>query len=228
MRLKSRAAHPPGGFRYTIAQTNWSISPWISFDAAVQQIIAHRRANPYQAQVNGWSLDPQTVADELDAFNAKVCQEMGWTQYIGPGDPPKSKPLSQLSQSFKSVVAGAKTIDEWDIEGGRLVPQELANSRAAICEPCSENGSAVLTDWFTGPAAELIQKKLEARNNLKIYTNSDPLLGTCKCCKCPLKLAVHIPIEIKLAKIRPEDKEEMKQKNPKCWVVVEEVALHAA
>ena len=84
MRLRDRAKHPPGGYRYTVAQTNWSISPWISFDAAVQQIIAHRRANPYQAQVNGWSLDPQTVADELDAFNAKA--DVGNDQWLIDAD----------------------------------------------------------------------------------------------------------------------------------------------
>ena len=225
MRLRERAKHPPGGYRYTVAQTNWSISPWISFDAAVQQIIAHRRANPYQAQVNGWSLDPQTVADELDAFNAKVCQEMGWNQYIGPGDPPKSKAPQSLLSLSAQVAAGAKAIAEWEIEGGTLVPQELAEQRGATCSSCPKNASGDLLSWFTVPAAELIKKQLEGRNNMKIHTNSDPLLGVCECCACPLKLMIHIPLEIKLSKLRSEDKAKMP---PHCWVVVEEAALHAA
>jgi len=104
MRLRDRSHFPPGGFRFQVPQTNWSISPWVSFDAAIAQIIAHRKANPYQSQVNDWSLDPAVVASELDAFNAAVCQQMGWMDFItegGPDPPPKPGPLSQLSQSVQ-------------------------------------------------------------------------------------------------------------------------------
>lgn len=87
MRLRNRAKYPPGGFRFRQSETNWTPTTWASFDDTVAQIIAHRNGNPWLIHKNGWSVDPQTVANELDQFNTKVCQEMNWTEYIVDGDP---------------------------------------------------------------------------------------------------------------------------------------------
>jgi len=86
MRLRDRNRFPPGGYRFRQAETNWSPTTWISFDATVAEIIAHRQGNAWLANRNGWSTDPAQVAAELDAFNTKVCQEMNWTDYITAGD----------------------------------------------------------------------------------------------------------------------------------------------
>jgi hypothetical protein len=223
MRLLSRAKFPPGGFRFLIPQLNWSISPWISFDAARDQIIAIRKANPYQTQVNGWSTDPETVGNELEDYNVKVCQEMGWTNFITAGNAlplPKTNPLLQLNQSAHRVVAGVETIREWEISGGNLVPQDLAEARAQTCSQCPKNGSGDLLSIFTEPAAALIKKQLEVRNNMKIQTRFDPVLGVCDACACPLKLKVHCPLEIINAKIRPQDRAAL---HPDCWILKEPI-----
>lgn len=209
-------------------ETRWSISPWISFDAAVAQIIKHRQGNPFLVQSKNWSLDPFVVADELDAFNAAVCQQMRWNDYITEGGPdtpiPKAmSPSSPLNRSARNAAVGVSTIAEWEIAGGHLVPQELAEKRAATCArrkdgKCPKNGSGDSISWFTVPAAELIRKQLESRNNMKIHTTLDPLLGVCEACSCPLKLKVHAPIDIILSKIRPEDKSQL---DPGCWILEE-------
>jgi len=222
MRLKDRNKFPPGGFRYYAPQTNFSIQPWVSFDVAVQQIIAHRQANPYQSQVNGWSTDPAIVAKELDEYNVKVCQSMNWDQYLTDGsfeDIPKAQSLlSQLRQSVGRVAGGVETIKEWEISGGALVPQELAESRAKVCVSCPKNALGDLTSWFTVPAAELIRKQLEARNQAKIYTASDPLLGVCEACACPLKLKVHCPMDVINAKMQVADRQALWES---CWIRLE-------
>lgn len=233
MRLKDRARFPPGGFRFYVAETKWSISPWISFDAAVAQIIQHRMGNPYLTQKNGWSTDAFVVAEELDQFNAAVCQQMKWMDYITEGgaqampSPKAMNQLSPFSQSAANAVgrlsAGVQTIREWEIAGGNLVSNELAEQRAATCAKrvggkCSKNVGGDLTSWFTKPAAELIRLQLESRNNMKIHTTLDPLLGVCEACACPLKLKVHCPIDIITSKMRPEDRAAL---DSGCWILSE-------
>ena len=223
IRLRDRNKFIPGGFRFLQPQVpRWSITPWVSFDTAVQQIIQMRQANPLITSNNGLSTDPVQVGNELDYYNAKICAEMHWNDFIfegppGAEPPPNTTLLSQLAQSARRVAAGVNTIAEWDIDG-ELVPQELAESRALTCVTCPQNGSAELTDWFTVPAAEVIKKQLERRNDKKIRTNSDPLLGTCEACACPLKLKVHTPIKIINEKMRSEDRAKLDER---CWILKE-------
>jgi hypothetical protein len=221
MRLRDKAKLPPGGYRYFSPETNFSISPWISFEAAVAQIVAHRTANPYQCQKNGWSTDPATVANDLEQFNVHVCQQMGWKDWLSEGGPDPGLPkapslLSRLHQSVQAVAAGVETIKEWDIEGGVLVAQQIAEDRANICSQCPKNGKGDLLAWFTVPAAELIKKQLEKRNERKIFTNKDPLLGICEACFCPMKLKVHCPTEIINAKLKPDQRAALWEN---CWIL---------
>lgn len=221
-RLRDRSKFIPGGFRFLQPQVpRWSVTPWSSFDSCVHQIIQMRNANPLITRNNGLSVDPEEVANELDRFNTKICQEMGWLNFIweGGGDPPPAPfpRISSLSQSAGRVAAGVKTLAEWSIDGS-LVPDDLAENRATICATCPKNGSAPLTDWFTVPASELIKKELEKRNQLRIYTSRDPLLGVCEACACPLKLKVHCPLTIINEKMRPEDRAQL---DPRCWILKE-------
>jgi hypothetical protein len=199
----------------------WSITPWSSFESAVAQIIQVRQANPLISANNGLSTDPTQVSEELDAYNARICAEMKWNDFIwegGPGQAPPPKFLSPLKNLSGQLAVGVKTLVEWEISGGNLVEQSLAETRAKTCSTCPNNGSGDLSSWFTIPAAALIQKQLEARNNLKIQTNFDPLLGVCSACACPLRLKVHAPLDIILDKIRPEDKAKLV---PQCWILQE-------
>ncbi len=228
MRLKDRNKFPPGGFRYYVPETRWSISPWISFEAAVGQIIAHRQGNTYLTQTKGWSLDPFVVSEELDAFNTGVCQQMGWKDYITEGGPtagdPKALNLpSGSSRSARLAVEGVRTIAEWELAGGNIVPHEQSNRRAQICSTCVKNETGDLLTFFTETAAKLIKLQLETRNNMKLRTDFDPLLGVCSGCGCVMKLKVHCPAEIILKKMSPETKAALASN---CWIHDEEKALN--
>lgn len=222
MRLKDRSRFCPGGFRYYVPETKWSISPWISFDAAVAQIIKHRQGNPFLVQSKNWSLDPFVVADELDAFNAAVCQQMRWNDYITEGGPdtpiPKAMSASPSSRAGR-LAAGVQTIADWEIGGGMVVERDLANARAKTCSTCPLNEQGDLLQWFTQQAARLIQLQLETRNNMKLYTHYDPILGCCSACGCVNKLSVWCPLDIKLKHMKPDA---MAALHPACWVLSEQ------
>jgi hypothetical protein len=227
MRLKDRSRYPPGGYRYYTAATNFSIQPWVSFDVAVQQILAHRQANPYQCQKNGWSLDPAVIAAELDAYNTDVCVGMGWTQYITDGTPealpPKSLSHSSLlPRSAARAVEGIKTIARWEMAGGSVVDDKLANQRARVCSGCPKNDYVDISTYFTEAAAKLVLKQLEHRNQRKLRTDHDPLLGICSACGCVCKLKVHAPLDIILSEMKPEAQAAL---HPDCWIKHEQAAL---
>jgi hypothetical protein len=219
MRLKSRTRFPPGGFRAYFPQTNFSIQPWVSFDTAVEQIRQHRLANPHQSQVNNWSTDPAVIAAELDAWNTNVCVQMGWMDYVTEGEP-EALPPKALSPQWSSrqsgrLAAGIKTIARWEIAGGQVVSRELANARAKVCSTCIKNELGDLSTFFTEAAAHLIAAQLGTKNNMKLTTDFDPLLGICQACGCVNKLKIWAPIDI----IRSEMKDEIKAAlAEQCWV----------
>ncbi len=227
MRLADRGKHPPGGFRYYVPQTNWSITPWVAFDVAVAEIINHRLGNPYISSQNGWSTDPAVVAGELDAFNTAVCQQMRWNAYITEGtptDPPPPPPpftiprSPSLAKSAAAAVGGIKTIVQWEISGGKVVEPLLADKRAQICADCPKNVQGGLLDFFTEAAASLIKRQLESRNQMKLSTPSDDRLGICEACGCVNKLSVFCPLEIKVSHLSEQVKAQL---DPKCWCLNE-------
>lgn len=179
-------------------------------------------ANPYQCQVNNWSLDPGVIGAELDAFNVHVCLSMNWNDYITDGQPENLPPKWTTPQSGSSrsaqLAAGVQTIADWELAGGNVVSRELSNERAKNCSTCIKNESGDLTSFFTEAAARLIRLQLETRNNMKLRTDHDPLLGVCSACGCILKLKVHAPLDIILKHLKPEAKEALASN---CWIIHE-------
>ena len=89
-------------------ETNWQPARIASFSTIVSGLIAHRRGRPDLVATKGWSLDYDTVADEVDAFNALICVRHGWNDYImgEEGVAPPPKPQALLQQE-KTVIAAA-------------------------------------------------------------------------------------------------------------------------
>ncbi len=229
MRLKDRNKPIPGGYRYYQPETNFFPTPHSSFDSCVVQIIKHRSGNPWLVERNGWSIDPAAVAAELDAYNTKICAEMGWSAYIAdgePGDPkvpflvppPMSGSLSKIVQYARNVAEGVSTIAEWEIAGGQVVVPELAEARAGTCVKCPKNVKGDLLSFFTRQAASVIARQLESKNNLKLATSLDTQLGICDACGCVNKLKVWCPLDIIASKIKPEIRGQL---DPGCWILNE-------
>lgn len=218
-RLKDRNKFVPNGFQFYQPETQWQPTRMSSFESIVQQIIAHRNANPWLRDKNGWAVDHDTVAEELDRFNAKICQQMGWTSYISGGtdsSPPPPAPLSQrLLRKGANVAAGAETLVDWISDGAEAVPAEQSSGRAAVCVTCEKNGKGDLLSFFTRPAAEAIRRTIQRKNEMKLHTPDDDALGICTVCDCPLRLKVHLKIEAIAPKLSPAVRSELPAH---CWI----------
>ena len=220
--LKDRTRQVPNGFTFIQPQTGWQAPKWQSFDALVKLIINHRRGNKWAVDKYSLATDYDSIAEEVDVYNTKICESNGWGDFITGGSaPPKGKPLPGaprpgLVAAGARILAGIKTLKE--LFEGAPVAQDLAETRAIQCATCSNNQPGDLTSFFTIPAAKVIRENLRERQNMGLKTPSDPLLGVCIGCSCPLKLKVHTP----LATIKRHMSDEVRAALvPECWVLHE-------
>lgn len=219
-KLKSRDRFPPGGFQYLQPETQWRAPGGASFESVVVALIQHRTGNPHLVTTHGWSTDLETVRNQVDSYNAQLCKQLGYTDYIyeGPAEPapPKSTPSPSNLQKLGNVVGGGEALVEWLSSGAQAVPSDLAGKRAAICAACPQNGKGDFTRYFTIPVSEAIRHELNRRNEWKLSTPYDEQLNVCEGCLCPLKLKVHVP----LANILPHMDEATKSRlAPQCWIL---------
>ena len=230
--LSNRQLQVPGGFKFYIPELKWEPKPYQSFDQLVQQIISLRQGNPQLTQKNGWSLDYNSVANEVDAFNSRICEHMGWTNYIiqaqGAPPPPKSRPPSIADQkqlgaaaaAVKKIWSGVRTLNDWLDSGEPAVDSRLSAARAMKCSTCPMNGKGDWTTWFTAPASEAIKRQLTKLAERKLTTPYDDKIQICEACLCPLKLKVHTPIKFIKANILEPVLQEL-AKAPNCWIIEE-------
>ena len=230
-RLKSRQSQIPNGFIFFQPETQWKPPPFASFQTIVDSLISHRKGNPYLVQKHGWSTDPVAVANEVDEFNAKVCQHMGWNDYVDAGAggaPTVPFPLlnpPSLSGRLNQLVAGGKTLVKWVTRKEEAVPANLAEDRARICcnpnadgKPCPLNTKGDWTAFFTVPVSNAIRAAVEDRARMNLTTPYDDQLGVCDGCNCPLKLKVHMGIDSILADMPQESFDALV---PGCWIRAE-------
>lgn len=234
-RLKSRNSFPPGGFQWVEAQTGWQPQNWMSFEQVVQALIAHRKANAWIAKQNNLPTDYNSVANQVDEYNAARClAHPGWEHFVGSAEPPKTwspsafqlrRRVESAAGAVRRTAAGVKLVAEWLGDGLRPVENALAEKRAGVCVTCPENGDP---DWLQKVDAALaaeIKTMVEMRNDLKLSTIHDQNLHTCKVCDCYLRLKVHTPIDhiknnmpkdvlAKLSQVRTSTK-------AVCWVMAE-------
>lgn len=228
-RLKDRNRQIPNGLRFLQPETNWQPQRFASFTTIVTALISHRRRHPDLVKSKGWKLDPDSVAIEVDEFNAAICARMGWTDYIqsGEGVAPSPKPQALLAEErnainaaasrAKKIWSGVRTLNEWIDSGTPPVESERSNHRASICAACPKNGKGDFTSWFTKPAADMISKQLQRLKGMKLSTQHDDKLNICEVCLCPLQLKVHTPINYIESHTSPEVRADL-AKVPKCWI----------
>jgi hypothetical protein len=230
-RLKDRQKQIPNGYQFYLTEAKWQApSNFPSFTTVCNGLEAVIRANPFLAQKNGWPTDRAKIEDWVDLYNAKVCQAMGWDAYItteGGASLPKSSPQhqQQILQSLrnaaataKALVAGAKSLMEWEDSGEPAVSAEQSLARAIVCTACPLNEKGDYTRWFTTGAAELIKRRVEKAQARKLTTPRDELLNICTACHCPLKLKVHVPLPWIVNRLSEDQKSKL---DSKCWILHE-------
>jgi hypothetical protein len=220
-RLKNRQHQIPGNLTFRQPESNWQPRANSSFQGIVEALIAHRRANPFLAQQHNWSTDRAVVEDEVDSFNASLCEQMGWTDYImaAGGQPAQvpfeRRPAQSILHRAASVVAGSETLVDWISSGAEAVKPSVSEERAVICSECPRNESGELLRWFTRPAAAAIKAAVESRKGMNLSTTMDDKLGVCSACGCELHLKVHLPLDRIKAHM---SKETMEALDPRCWI----------
>lgn len=230
VRLISRQRSIPYGYRFFQPEINWSAPRGASFHRIVVELIEARKGNPAMLQRHKWSLEYDAVANEVDEYNAAICLNHGWKDFISEPRAiaiPKPQPQhqAQVVQSLKDaaarakeLVAGAKTLIEWIDSGEGAVQAVEAERRAAICATCPKNEAGDFTTWFTIPAAELIKRQVQRAQERKLSTSQDEKLNLCTACHCPLKLKVHVPLDWIKKRLTAGQMERLKQA-PNCWII---------
>lgn len=234
MQLKDRNKQIPNGLRFYIPELQWNApGPYASFTRICDAVEGVVRANPGLAQKNQWPQDRTGIENWVEAYNAQLCVQMGWTDYLlnesGPSvpkwDPSHQQATLQglraAAARAKELVAGAKTLGSWLASGEPPVDRNQAEARAAICVPCVANEKGDWTKWFTKPAAELIEREQATLHQRQISTIHDERLQFCSACSCPLKLKVHIPRSWIKEGTTAAQALKMRESNPKCWVLAE-------
>lgn len=204
-----------------------------SWETLVNAVVAMRLANPVQQKTHKWATDVVSVANEVDAYNARICRDNGWNQFLMTGAPPaaiipvptkvdpdREKLLSVAAKKATKIFSGIMTLNEWLDSGEPPVPMEQAESRAATCIACHLNGSGDFTSWFTIPAAAAIKRQIERMHQREIKGSTDDRLGVCGACLCPLVLKTKTPIKFIKDKISDSTVDELRKGND-CWVIKE-------
>ncbi len=221
-RLKDRNRFIPNGYVFYQPQTGWKAPRFASFDTIVNALIAHRKGNAFLCQKHGWSTDRESVANEVDEFNAAVCLKMGWNDYVSlqavggqPAALPFQRPTPSLSARLGKLAAGGLTLVEWIKSGAEAVPAPLAAERAAVCAKCPLNEKGDWTSFFTIPVSEAIREAVRQRKDWNLTTPHDPDLFVCSACYCPLPLMIHVPLDFKLKKM---DQQTIDALHSDCWI----------
>jgi len=222
-RLRNRQLQVPNGLRFELRELKWRSSPFQSFDSivgAVEQLVA---ANPALAQKNHWPAGRTAIEEWVDRYNAELCRQGGWHQYIQGDDPPIPKPpapgllarLKNVAGAVRKIEAGVETLLDWEKNGQPPVSASEAAWRASICAGCPQNRQGQLTDFFAAAAAEKIRTRLARLHGLKLTTPYDDRLQVCDVCLCPLKLKVFTPLDI----IRAHEPAGLREQFPQhCWL----------
>lgn len=110
------------------------------------------------------------------------------------------------------------TLVSWLAKGAIPVEHREAERRAEICAMCPLNQRLGLFNYFTIKAGKAIQKEIERKTSMDLWTTLDPLLGVCRACRCVMELKVHVPIEAITSHMKPKTKAKL---HPDCWILKE-------
>lgn len=228
-RLKNRQKFIPNGFKFYDPNLKWTAPLNASFQTICDGLRSARLANPGLTAAKHLATDANAIAEEVDAYNAHICESHGWTDYINSGqggaavpfsqEPPQQQhhhpPVASISQKVRSVAAGGEALVDWITSGAEAVPKEQAERRAATCAKCPLNGKGGWEKWFTVAVSNAIRAALRHKKEFNLSTPDDDKLGVCEACTCPMTLKVHVPFEKFYSKMPQADKDAL---HKDCWI----------
>lgn len=130
-------------------------------------------------------------------------------------NPQNQRSLAKLAEAVRSSKQGLDTLADWLGDGGKPVAFELAHTRASVCARCPLNEKTRWFEFIKMGVSKFISAQERLRTGAHLITIYDPKLGTCKACKCYLKLKVWVPLDKIVDNLLPAQMDEL---DPKCWV----------
>lgn len=96
---------------------------------------------------------------------------------------------------LESIGIGSRILFDWLGDGGKPVPQEQSDSRAATCRSCPHNWEG---DWFNKLTAEVVSVVMmqrRAKMGLGLHVKDENGIHFCEVCQCHLPTKVHVPLK---------------------------------
>jgi hypothetical protein len=227
--LRSKQHFVPGGWTFYQAEMNWTAPENLGFDQVVDAIVRIRQANPRFKLPT----DRAAVSVELENYTERRLREtygdkadqwlIGAPATVSAVNP-LWRPLRQravdavaaVNAEVKKAVAGVGLITEWLGSGLKPCSAEEAQKRAAICQRCKKNENPNTLQSAYGVVADGLHLLMQAKSDLKLATQYDSDLHSCKVCDCDLKLKVWAPGEHVLAHTSEEVRKNL---DPDCWIL---------
>lgn len=231
MRLKNRNHSIPGGFKFTQAETNFEAPANLSFNGVVDAVVKHRLGNQWLVKKHNWSTDWNSVADEVESFNALRMQgNPKFHHFLGADDggapgffhfPRASQLAGAVGAAARKTVAGVSVLLSWTGSGGRVVKQELAQQRAEVCKLCPLNQDGNFWQKIDAELGKQLKLIIGIKNDLKLKVDGEEKLKSCLGCDCWIPTKIWTPISHILSHTPDEIKRSL---DSSCWILSEEKA----
>lgn len=108
------------------------------------------------------------------------------------------------------------TLVSWLADGAQPVEHREAELRAEVCATCPMNQRGGIFAYFTIKASKAIQREIERKTSMDLWTTLDPLLGVCKACRCVMELKVHVPSDCIVKHLKPKTRSKLHEA---CWIL---------
>ncbi len=221
--LKSRAVFPPGEFQVLHPEAGQQTPFKGSFSEAVAFEMNFRLKNPALVSKYGWSLDPNVVASDVDAYNAQRMIAAGFFSFVDiDAVPPTTSGgagrggFARAAAAADSALTGLAIYLELFSGGTKPVPKPEAERRAAVCLVCPLNNTKLtLRERFVAYVAKGLTELAGVLRDMDMTTSLDKQLGTCDACDCPLFAKVHVPIDSIERNMKPRERAKL---DPRCWI----------
>jgi len=198
--------------------------PWSgSFSEIVRKELDFRSRNPALVEKNGWSLDPDDIAEDVDRYNSKRMLAAGYLNFIDLEGEPDAQKKMTLTGMFRNAVNAAAHVKTAlsiyrDLFGpeGKVVAKEEAERRGSVCVACPKNDTAGgLKKYFVKEAARELMLVAGMLKDMDVTTSLDDKLGVCQACECPLRAKIFIRNDV-LKKNTKAD--QIAKLDPNCWI----------
>lgn len=195
---------PPGGWRYTVPETNWKSGSYTNWPQLLDNLKAHYAAAGYDMP-----------SDIFDKVEAQICAEN--REYCGDGPSLLSRlvgGVKELRHTFHNALTCLSTLVSNRAGSGERPSQQLADARAAVCVACPQNVAiAPCSTCNMATLNRLVERLVGAAK-----TASDDQLKFCSVCHCNLKAKVWTKHEAIWNHMSDGKKAALPET---CWVITE-------